>query len=40
MDRDRQLLERIERIRAYVCAELGLVTDPDDAAQKSPGFPT
>ncbi|GAD53527.1 hypotheical conserved protein [Halarchaeum acidiphilum MH1-52-1] len=39
IDSDSELLERLERIRGSVCAELGLTSSPDCAAVESPGFP-
>jgi 2-methylaconitate cis-trans-isomerase PrpF len=39
IDNDDTLLERIEHVRALVCAELNIVDNPSKATEKSPGFP-
>lgn len=39
VDHDSDLRERIELIRARVCTKLGIVSDPSDATNISPGFP-
>lgn len=39
VDHDNDLRERIEQIRAQICAELGIVDDPANATSVSPGFP-